>query len=148
LIVGTASGSAIGTLVERSTRFTILLHLPSDHSAESVATAMIEAMGQLPAHLRRTITWDRGSEMANWRDIHLQLQAPVYFCNPHSPWQRGTSENTNRLLRFWFEKGTDLSVHTKADLRRVQDTLNRRPRPTLNLDTPADRLAALLDQAA
>lgn len=77
MIVGTASGSAIGTLVERSTRFTILLHLPSDRSAESVATAMIEAMGQLPAHLRRTITWDRGSEMANWRDIHLQLQAPV-----------------------------------------------------------------------
>jgi IS30 family transposase len=113
-----------------------------------VATAMIAAMSELPAHLRRTITWDRGSEMANWRDIHLQLQAPVYFCNPHSPWQRGTNENTNRLLRFWFEKGTDLSVHTKADLKRVQDTLNRRPRPTLNLDTPADRLAELLDQAA
>jgi len=148
LIVGTAGGSAIGTLVERSTRFTILLHLPDNHTAASVATAMIAAMSELPAHLRRTITWDRGSEMANWRDIHLQLQAPVYFCNPHSPWQRGTNENTNRLLRFWFEKGTDLSVHTKADLKRVQDTLNRRPRPTLNLDTPADRLAVLLDQAA
>ena len=148
LIVGTASGSAIGTLVERSTRFTLLLHLPDDHTAEAVAAAMIEAMSELPAHLRRTITWDRGSEMANWRDIQLQLQAPVYFCNPHSPWQRGTNENTNRLLRFWFEKGTDLSVHTKTDLKRVQDTLNRRPRPTLNLDTPADRLAALLDQAA
>jgi hypothetical protein len=74
--------------------------------------------------------------------------APVYFCDPHSPWQRGTSENTNRLLRFWFEKSTDLSVHTKADLKRVQDTLNRRPRPTLDLDTPADRLAALINQAA
>jgi len=148
LIVGTASGSAIGTLVERSTRFTLLLHLPDNHTAEAVAAAMIEAMSELPAHLRRTITWDRGSEMANWRDIQLQLQAPVYFCNPHSPWQRGTNENTNRLLRFWFEKGTDLSVHTKTDLKRVQDTLNRRPRPTLNLDTPADRLAALLDQAA
>ena len=148
LILGTAGTSAIGTLVERSTRFTILLHLPTDHTAESVATAMIEAMSELPAHLRRTITWDRGSEMANWRDIDLQLKAPVYFCNPHSPWQRGTNENTNRLLRFWFEKSTDLSVHTKADLKRVQDTLNRRPRPTLNLDTPADRLAALLDQAA
>jgi IS30 family transposase len=148
LIVGTAGGSAIGTLVERSTRFTILLHLPDNHTAASVATAMIAAMSELPAHLRRTITWDRGSEMANWRDIHLQLQAPVYFCNPHSPWQRGTNENTNRLLRFWFEKGTDLGVHTKADLKRVQDTLNRRPRPTLNLDTPADRLAELLDQAA
>jgi transposase, IS30 family len=148
LILGTGCTSAIGTLVERSTRFTVLLHLPEDHTAESVATAMIEAMSELPAHLRRTITWDRGTEMANWRDIQLQLKAPVYFCNPHSPWQRGTNENTNRLLRFWFEKSTDLSVHTKADLKRVQDTLNRRPRPTLDLDTPAQRLAALLDHAA
>ena len=148
LILGIRGASAIGTLVERSTRFTILLHLPDDHTAESVAAAMIEAMSELPAHLRRTITWDRGSEMAHWRDIDLQLQAPVYFCDPHSPWQRGTNENTNRLLRFWFEKGTDLRVHTKADLKRIQDTLNQRPRPTLNLDTPADRLAALLDQAA
>ena len=148
LILGTGNTSAIGTLVERSTRFTILLHLPNNHTAEAVAAAMIEAMSELPAHLRRTITWDRGSEMANWRDIDLQLKAPVYFCDPHSPWQRGTNENTNRLLRFWFEKGTDLNAHTKADLKRIQDTLNRRPRPTLDLDTPADRLAALLDQAA
>lgn len=148
LIIGARSGSAIGTLVERSTRFTILLHLPTDHTAESVANAMIAAMSDLPAHLRRTITWDRGSEMANWADITLQLQAPVYFCDPHSPWQRGTNENTNRLLRFWFEKSTDLSVHTAADLKRVQDTLNKRPRPTLDLDTPADRLAALIHQAA
>jgi len=147
LIVGPGN-SAIGTLVERSTRFTMLLHLPDDHSAETVATAMIDAMGQLPEDLRRSITWDRGSEMANWREIHLQLNTPVYFCNPHSPWQRGTNENTNRLLRFWFEKGTDLSGYTKADLRRVQDLLNRRPRPTLDLDTPAQRLAALLDHAA
>jgi IS30 family transposase len=148
LILGAGNGSAIGTLVERSTRFTILLHLPDDHTAESVATAMIEAMSELPAHLRRTITWDRGSEMARWRDIELQLQAPVYFCDPHSPWQRGSNENTNRLLRFWFDKGTDLRVHTKADLKRIQDKLNTRPRPTLDLDTPAQRLAALLDQAA
>ena len=148
LILGTGCASAIGTLVERSTRFTILLHLPDDHSADAVATAMIEAMNELPAHLRRTITWDRGSEMASWHDISLQLQAPVYFCDPHSPWQRGSNENTNRLLRFWFEKGTDLSGYTKADLKLVQDKLNRRPRPTLDLDTPAQRLAALLDQAA
>jgi IS30 family transposase len=86
--------------------------------------------------------------MAKWRDIKLHLQAPVYFCDPRSPWQRGSNENTNRLLRFWFEKGTDLSVHTKDDLKRIQDTLNQRPRPTLNLETPAARLAALLDQAA
>lgn len=148
LIIGARSGSAIGTLVERSTRFTILLHLPDDHTAESVATAMITAMSDLPAHLRRTITWDRGSEMANWREIELHLQAPVYFCDPHSPWQRGSNENTNRLLRFWFEKGTDLRVHTAADLKRIQDTLNKRPRPTLDLDTPADRLNALLAQPA
>ena len=86
--------------------------------------------------------------MAHWRRIHLELAAPVYFCHPYSPWQRSTNENTNRLLRFWFEKGTDLSVHTKADLKRIQDTLNRRPRPTLDLDTPAQRLAQLLNQAA
>jgi IS30 family transposase len=147
LIVG-PNNTAIGTLVERATRFVLLLHLAGDHTAETVATAMIKTMGELPEHLRRSITWDRGSEMANWRDIHLQLGTPVYFCNPHSPWQRGSNENTNRLLRFWFEKGSDLSGYTKADLKRIQDTLNRRPRPTLNLDTPAHRLAALLDQAA
>jgi transposase, IS30 family len=148
LILGADHKSAIGTLVERATRFTILLHLPDEHTAEAVAAAMIEAMGELPDHLRRSITWDRGSEMANWQHIQLQLGAPVFFCNPHSPWQRGTNENTNRLLRFWFEKGTDLSGYTKADLKRVQDKLNSRPRPTLNLDTPAQRLAALLEQAA
>ena len=85
VILGTGCASAIGTLVERSTRFTLLLHLPHDHTADSVATAMIEAMNELPAHLRRTVTWDRGSEMAAWQDISLQLQAPVYFCDPHSP---------------------------------------------------------------
>jgi IS30 family transposase len=148
LILGAVGHGAIGTLVERSTRFTILLHLPENHGAESVAAAMIEAMGELPEHLRRSLTWDRGSEMANWTEIQLALTTPVYFCNPHSPWQRGTNENTNRLLRFWFEKGSDLTVHTKTDLKRIQDTLNRRPRPTLNLDTPAERLNALIAQAA
>jgi IS30 family transposase len=148
LIMGEGNQSAIGTLVERATRFTILLHLPADHTAETVAAAMIAAMAELPEHLRRSVTWDRGSEMANWEHIQLQLGAPVFFCNPHSPWQRGTNENTNRLLRFWFEKSTDLSDYTKADLKRVQDKLNTRPRPTLGLDTPAQRLAALLDQAA
>jgi IS30 family transposase len=148
LILGAGHRSAIGTLVERATRFTILLHLPVDHTAESVAAAMIEAMSELPEHLRRSITWDRGSEMADWRNIQLQLDSPVYFCDPRSPWQRGTNENTNRLLRFWFEKGSDLSGYTKADLKRVADKLNTRPRPTLDLDTPAQRLAALISQAA
>jgi transposase, IS30 family len=148
LIMGAVGCGAIGTLVERRTRFTILLHLPDGHNADAVAAAMIEAMHHLPAHLRRTITWDRGTEMAGYRDIQMQLAAPVYFCDPHSPWQRGSNENTNRLLRFWFAKGSDLRVHSKSDLQRVQDTLNKRPRPTLDLDTPADRLNALLTQAA
>lgn len=148
LIIGAGNRSAIGTLVERSTRFTILLHLPVDHTAESVAAAMIKAMAELPDHLRRSITWDRGSEMAQWEHIQLQLNSPVYFCDPHSPWQRGTNENTNRLLRFWFEKGTDLGGYAAADLKAVADKLNTRPRPTLDLQTPAQRMTALISQAA
>ena len=148
LIIGAGHRSAIGTLVERSTRFTILLHLPADHRADTVAAAMLEAMAELPAHLRRSITWDRGSEMADWQDISLELRAPIYFCDPHSPWQRGTNENTNRLLRHWFEKGADLSSYTKADLNTIADKLNTRPRPTLDLDTPAQRMTALISQAA
>ncbi len=147
LIVGPESKSAIGTLVERSTRFTILLHLPGRHDANTVAEAMIREMGHLPEHLRRSITWDRGSELADYPRIQVELATQLFFCDPHSPWQRGTSENTNRLLRFWFEKGTDLSVHTDKDLRRVADTLNKRPRPTLDLQTPAMRLNALLTAA-
>jgi IS30 family transposase len=144
LILGPHNRSAIGTLVERATRFVILLHLPGRHDAPSVAEAMIREMGKLPAHLRRSITWDRGSELADYVDIQLQLQAPVYFCDPHSPWQRGSNENTNRLLRHWFEKGTDLSTHTPADLARIAATLNARPRPTLDMKTPAQALAQLL----
>jgi IS30 family transposase len=135
-------------LVERSTRFTILLHLPGRHDANSVAEAMIREMRHLPEHLRPSITWARSTELAGYRRIQLELGAPVYFCDPHSPWQRGSNENTNRLLRFWLEKSSDLSVHSAEDLRRIADTLNRRPRPTLDLQTPAQRLAQLLDQAA
>lgn len=143
LIIG-CDGTAIGTLVERATRFTILLHLPGDHSADTVAAAMIREMGALPEHLRRSITWDRGTELAEYARIQTALDLTLYFCDPHSPWQRGTNENTNRLLRFWFEKGSDLSAHTPEDLRRVAATLNRRPRPTLEFQTPADRLNELL----
>jgi transposase, IS30 family len=146
LIIG-CDGTAIGTLVERSTRFTILLHLPGDHSAETVAAAMIREMGKLPDHLRRSITWDRGTELADYARIQTALETTLYFCDPHSPWQRGTNENTNRLLRFWFEKGSNLSVHTPEDLRQVAAKLNRRPRPTLNLETPANRLNQLLQAA-
>ena len=145
LILGTANRSAVGTLVERSTRFVILLHLPDRHDAESVAEAMIREMGKLPAHLRRSLTWDRGTEMAGYRDIQVALDdMPVHFCDPHSPWQRGTNENTNRLLRFWLTKGTDLSIHTANDLARIAATLNQRPRPTLDLKTPAQALAERL----
>jgi IS30 family transposase len=147
LIIG-CDGTAIGTLVERSTRFTILLHLPGDHTADTVAAAMIREMGNLPDHLRRSITWDRGTELADYARIQTALETTLYFCDPHSPWQRGTNENTNRLLRFWFEKGSDLSLHTPDDLRRVAAKLNRRPRPTLNLETPANRLNQLLLHAA
>ncbi|WP_196903267.1 IS30 family transposase [Cryobacterium sp. MP_M3] len=143
LIIG-CDGTAIGTLVERSTRFVILLHLEGDHSANTVAAAMISEMGDLPGHLRRSITWDRGTELADYARIQTALETTLYFCDPHSPWQRGSNENTNRLLRFWFEKGSDLSIHTPEDLRRVAATLNRRPRPTLDLETPANRLNQLL----
>jgi len=148
LILGTANRSAIGTLVERSTRFVILLHLPGRHTADEVATAMIREMGTLPEHLRRSITWDRGSEMAGYEKIQLALGAPVFFADPHSPWQRGSNENTNRLLRFWFTKSTDLSTWDAAGIKHVQDTLNRRPRPTLGLRTPAQALNELLKPAA
>jgi transposase, IS30 family len=148
LIVGPASRSAIGTLVERSTRFTILLHLPGAHTADEVAEAMIREMKTLPDHLRRSITWDRGSELADYERIQLALDTKLFFCDPHSPWQRGTNENTNRLLRFWFAKGTDLSVHSAEDLKIVAAKLNRRPRPTLDFQTPAHRLNQLLNPAA
>jgi len=148
LVMGAGNASAVGTLVERSTRFTILLHLPGRHDAESVAEAMIREMSKLPEHLRRSLTWDRGTELADYRNIQLALNMPLYFCDPHSPWQRGSNENTNRLLRFWLEKGTDLSQHTAADLDRIAATLNARPRPTLDLQTPAQALAALLANPA
>jgi IS30 family transposase len=148
LVLGAGNASAVGTLVERSTRFVILLHLPGPHDAESVAEAMIREMSRLPEHLRRSLTWDRGSELAEYREIQLALDMPVYFCDPHSPWQRGSNENTNRLLRFWLEKGTDLAQHTAADLARIAATLNARPRPTLDLQTPAQALAQLLADPA
>jgi IS30 family transposase len=148
LVMGTAGGVAVGTLVERSTRFTILLHLPGRHDADSVAEAMIREMGQLPEHLRRSLTWDRGTELARYDKIQLDLAMPVYFCDPHSPWQRGTNENTNRLLRHWLTKGTDLARFSAADLRRIAASLNARPRPTLNMQTPAQALDALLTEPA
>lgn len=137
LIMGTGNRSAIGTLVERASRFVILLHLPGRHTSDEVAAAMIRQMRALPDHLRRSITWDRGSEMAAYEHIQLKLNTTVYFADPHAPWQRGSNENTNRLLRFWFEKGTDLAPWTADKIQHVQDSLNQRPRPTLGYRTPA-----------
>ena len=147
LVLGAGNKSAVGVLVERTTRFTVLLHLPGSHDADTVAAAMIREMGGLPEHLRQSMTWDRGSELARYADIQLDLDMPVYFCDPHSPWQRGTGENTNRLLRHWLEKGTDLSAFSQADLHRIAASLNARPRPTLDLQTPAERLNQLLTDA-
>jgi transposase, IS30 family len=148
LVMGTAGGVAVGTLVERSTRFTILLHLPGRHDAETVAAAMVREMSHLPEHLRLSLTWDRGTELARYDKVQLELEMPVYFCDPHSPWQRGTNENTNRLLRHWLTKGTDLSRFSAADLRRIAASLNARPRPTLDMRTPAQALDALLTNPA
>ncbi|CNG86276.1 transposase%2C IS30 family [Mycobacterium tuberculosis] len=145
LILGsTESGSAIGTLVERSTRFTLLLHLPDNHTALAVQEAIIAKMTQLPAMLRRTLTWDQGKEMANHLAIAEAAELDIYFCDPHSPWQRGTNENTNGLLRQWFAKGTDLSVFPADYLDYVAAKLNNRPRQTLDWKTPAEALDELL----
>jgi IS30 family transposase len=144
LIVGAASGSAIGTVVERSTRFVMLLHLPDGHTAEAVQEAIVVKMAALPAILRKTLTWDQGKEMANHAQIAKAADLKIYFCDPHSPWQRGTNENTNGLLRQYFAKGTDLSVFPADYLDYVAAKLNRRPRETLGWKTPAEALDDLL----
>ena len=144
LITGALNKSAIGTLVERSTRFTMLLHLPDDHGAEAVAEAIISAMTALPAQLRRSLTWDQGIELARHTTVAVVADLPVYFCDPHSPWQRGTNENTNGLLRQYFPKATNLSKYTAEDLAAAVAELNARPRKTLGWRTPAEALAALL----
>jgi IS30 family transposase len=144
LIIGASGGSVIGTLVERSTRFVLLVHLPVGRGAVEVRNAMIPVMAGLPVLLRRSLTWDQGAELARHRDIATALDMPIYFCDPHSPWQRGSNENTNGLLRQYFPKGTDLAVHTPADLAAVAAELNARPRKTLDWDTPAQALTRLL----
>jgi transposase, IS30 family len=144
LIIGKDGRSAIGTLVERATRYVMLLHLPADHGAESVRDALVTTVQTLPSHLRRSLTWDQGSEMAAHGSFTITTDIPVYFCDPASPWQRGSNENTNGLLRQYFPKGTDLSVHTREHLAAVAAELNGRPRKTLGWETPAERLHKLL----
>ena len=148
LIIGQDSRSAVGTLVERSTRYVMLLHLPGDHTAETVRTAMTAKIKTLPEHLMRSITWDQGSEMAQHAAFSIDTGVEVYFCDPHSPWQRGSNENTNGLLRQWMPKGTDLSVHTEADLDKMAFKLNNRPRQTLGWMKPSQALAQLVAPTA
>jgi IS30 family transposase len=160
LIIGLES-SAIGTLVERTTRFTMLLHLPrmkghdqearikngpalAGHGAAAVRDAITCAISTLPEQLRRSLTWDQGAELAQHARLKIDTGIDVYFCDPHSPWQRGTNENTNGLLRQYFPKGTDLSAHNTDELEAVALALNTRPRKTLGWKTPAETLDELL----
>lgn len=159
LILGLNS-SAIGTLVERTTRFTILLHLPrtdgladspakndprrTGHGAKAVRDAIASSMAKLPGQLRRTLTWDQGTEMAQHAQLRIDTGLAIFFCDPRSPWQRGTNENTNGLLRQYFPKGTDLSKHSEDDLEAVALALNTRPRKTLGWKTPAEALDSYL----
>ena len=160
LILGLES-SAIGTLVERTTRFTLLLHLPrmdghatqprvkngpplAGHGAEAVRDAIGTAIGTLPQQLRRSLTWDQGAEMAQHAQIRIDTGLEIYFCDPHSPWQRATNENTNGLLRPYFPRGTDLARHSRGDLDAVALALNSRPRKTLGWKTPAEAFDELL----
>ena len=144
LILGIRSKSAIGTLVERSTRFVFLLHLPADHSAPTVRDAIASTILTLPAHLRRSLTWDQGTELSEHARLKMTTDMAIYFADPASPWQRGTNENTNGLLRQYFPKKTDLSVHSADDLAEVAAALNSRPRKTLNWKTPAQAMTTLL----
>ncbi|WP_443701386.1 IS30 family transposase [Pseudarthrobacter albicanus] len=144
LITGTYNQSAIATLVERTTRYVMLVHLPVDHTAESVRDGLIETMGKLPAHLRGSLTWDQGVEMARHKAFSIATDMDVYFCDPASPWQRGSNENTNGLLRQYFPKGTDLNAYGPEDLEHVAQELNARPRKTLGWNTPAEALRDLL----
>ena len=142
LILGSKS-SYIATLVERHTRYVMLVRIKSK-DATAVAKALARQVLKLPAELRKSLTWDRGTEMARHAEFSVQTDVAVYFCDPRSPWQRGSNENTNGLLRQYFPKGTDLSVHSQAKLDRVARRLNGRPRMTLDWDTPAERLNQVL----
>ncbi|MFC8708762.1 IS30 family transposase [Streptomyces sp. NPDC057197] len=148
LIIGKAHKSAIGTLVERSSRFVALVHLPDGRQPAQMRDALIRTVSALPTQLKRSLTWDQGSETHLHTQFSTATDMPVYFCDPGSPWQRGSNENTNGLLRQYFPKGTDLAAHTPQDLAAVAAELNSRPRKTLGWETPAERLAKLLATAS
>ncbi|MCA1607208.1 MAG: IS30 family transposase [Acidobacteria bacterium] len=144
LIIGKGGKSQIATLVERTSRFTMLVRIPYDRCAERVAALLARKMETLPEFLRHSLTWDQGKEMARHGEFTVRTGLPVYFCDPHSPWQRGSNENTNGLLRQYFPKGTDLSLHTQEELDRVAAELNGRPRETLNWRKPIEVLEKLI----
>ena len=144
LIIGQNDRSAVGTLVERTSRFVLLLHLPNGREAAMVDQAMRTAIQVLPVELMRSIPWDQGKELAKHAQFTIDTNVAVYFCDPHSPWQRGSNENTNGLLRQYMPKGTDLSVHSAEDLARFAASLNNRPRKTLGFMKPSETLAAIL----
>jgi len=142
-----AKNSYIATLVERHSRFAMLIKVPSKDT-EAVVAALSQHVGKLPATLRRSLTWDRGLEMAKHKDFTVATDVQVYFCDPQSPWQRGSNENTNLLLRQYFPKGTDLSHVSQARLDQVSLLLNQRPRKTLGFQTPASKLQASVASTA
>jgi IS30 family transposase len=144
LIIGEDGGSQIGTLVERSTRTVLLLHLPDSRDASVVADAMIAAIKKLPTQMMKSVTWDQGIELALHKKITIATDVAIYFCDPHSPWQRGSNENTNGLLRQYFPKGTDLSVHSQEHLDFVAAEVNGRPRKSLGWATPAEAFHRLV----
>jgi IS30 family transposase len=144
LILGKGQLSAIGTLVERTTGYTMLVHLPDGHKAEHVRDALIKKIQTIPDILRASLTWDQGTEMHKWKEVSVAADIDIYFCDPHSPWQRATNENTNGLLRQYFPKGTDLSVHSEMDLDWVATELNDRPRKRLGFAKPIEEIGPLL----
>jgi IS30 family transposase len=147
LIIGKGGKSQIATLVDRKSRFTILVKIPYDRTADRVAALLAKKMETLPEFLRKSITWDQGKEMARHADFTVKTGIPVYFCDPHSPWQRGTNENTNGLLRQYFPKGTDLSLHSQAELDIIAMELNGRPRKTLGWKKPIEVYNEMLEAA-
>lgn len=147
LIIGKGGKSQIATLVERSSRYVMLVRIPYDRTAERVAALLAKKMETLPEFLRNSVTWDQGKEMAAHANFTIKTGIDVYFCDPHSPWQRGTNENTNGLLRQYFPKGTDLSVYSQAELDAVADELNNRPRQTLGWLKPTEVFNKFLIEA-